>query len=223
MHSMKTGAPAFDYVFGTSHFKYFEDHPGAALVFDEAMSSRSSAENAAIISAYDFTKAGTVVEIGGGQGTLMAAMLGESVVSRGILFDVPHVIDALARRKSVTLGSRCKLVAGDFFVEVPSLGDVYVMKKVLHDWDDERVSTILRNCRRAMKPDGRLLIIEPVIPVGNVPSFNKLLDLLMLVWTSGGRERTLDEHNELLVSEGFHLDRSIRTNSGVEIIEARPV
>lgn len=221
LHSIKTGEPAFEHVFGMPHFRYFADNPEAARIFDEAMTSRSSQENEAVVAAYDFSSIRVVVDVGGGQGTLVASILKVQLSSRGVLFDVPHVIAASrARLANINLADRCEFVAGDFFVSVPAGGELHLLKKVIHDWDDERAQIILRNCRDAMGDEGRLLLIEPVIPPGNDPSFNKLLDLLMLVWTSGGRERTESEHRALLASAGLHLTRVIPTISGVSIIEA---
>jgi hypothetical protein len=131
---------------------------------------------------------------------------------------------ASARTTVVQTGqpARCEFSQGDFLDAVPSGGDAYILKKVIHDWDDDRAVSILRNCRRAIHSAGRLLLIEPIIPSGNGPSFNKLLDLLMLVWTPGGKERTEAEHRTLLASAGFKLARIIPTSSPVSIIEAVP-
>jgi hypothetical protein len=224
LHSVHTGQPAFDHVFGMPLFEYFPTHPEAARIFDDAMTSRSSQENTAIIAAYDFTAAHTVVDVGGGQGTLLASILELHPHVGGVLFDLPHVI-ASARTRIEGTGqvARWECVDGDFFTAVPAGGDCYLLKKVIHDWDDERAQRILTNCRTAMSDTGRLLLIEPLIPPGNEASFNKLLDLLMLVWNAGGRERTEREHQELLAAAGFHLSRVIPTRAGVSIIEAVPV
>jgi len=188
------------------------------------MTSRSSQENAAIVAAYDFAAAHMVVDVGGGQGTLLASILHAHPKARGVLFDLPHVIaSARTRMESTGQAARWECVAGDFFTGVPTGGDLYLLKKVIHDWDDERAQRILTNCRTAMSGTGRLLLMEPLIPPGNEASFNKLLDLLMLVWNAGGRERTEREHQGLLASAGFHLSRVIPTRSGISIIEAVPV
>jgi O-methyltransferase/methyltransferase family protein len=224
LHSVRTGQPAFDHVFGIPLFQYFPTHPEAARIFDDAMTSRSGQENTAILAAYDFAAAHTVVDVGGGQGTLLASILEVHPHARGVLFDLPHVI-APARTHIERAGqaARWECVAGDFFTAVPTGGDCYLLKKVIHDWDDERAQRILTNCRTAMSSAGRLLLMEPLIPPGNEASFNKLLDLLMLVWNAGGRERTEREHQGLLASAGFHLSRVIPTRSGISIIEAVPV
>jgi len=224
LHSVRTGQPAFDHVFGSPLFQYFSTHPEAARIFDDAMTSRSGQENTAIVAAYDFAATHTVVDVGGGQGTLLASILGVHPNTRGVLFDLSHVIaPTRARIERTGQTARWECVAGDFFAAVPAGGDCYLLKKVIHDWDDERAKHILTNCRTAIPDTGRLLLIEPLIPPGNEASFNKLLDLLMLVWNAGGRERTEREHQSLLASSGFHLSRVIPTRSGVSIIEAVPV
>lgn len=224
LHSVRTGQPAFDQVFGIPLFEYFPTHPEAARIFDDAMTSRSSQENTAIIAAYDFAAARTVVDVGGGQGTLLATILQVYPHVRGVLFDLPHVIaPARTRMESTGQTARCECVAGDFFAAVPAGGDCYLLKKVIHDWDDARAQRILTNCRTAIAGTGRLLLMEPLIPPGNEASFNKWLDLLMLVWNAGGRERTEREHQGLLASAGFHLSRIIPTNAGLSILEAVPV
>lgn len=224
LHSVRTGQPAFDHVFGIPLFQYFPTHPEAARIFDDAMTSRSAQENTAIIAAYDFTTAHTVVDVGGGQGSLLASILDVHPNACGVLFDLPHVLaPARTRLESAGQAARWAFVAGDFFAAVPAGGDLYLLKKVIHDWGDERAQQILMNCHTAMSGTGRLLLIEPVIPPGNAPSFNKLLDLLMLVWNAGGRERTEREHQGLLASAGFRLSRVIPTRAGISILEAVPV
>ena len=224
LHSVQTGQPAFDHIFGQSHFSYFNQHPEASRIFDSAMTSRSAIENDAVVAAYDFSDVGTVVEIGGGQGSLLEAILAASPSAKGVLFDQPHVIATAASRWTEdSKRLRCDFMAGDFFTAVPSGGDLYIVKKVVHDWDDERARQILTNCRKAMSVNGRLLLIEPVIPGRNQPSFNKLLDLLMLVWTSGGLERTEAEHRVLLASAGLDLMRVMPTRSGVWLLEAMAI
>lgn len=224
LYSVRTGQPAFDRVFGMPHFRYFAEHSEAGRLFNEGMASRSGHENDAIISAYDFASFETVIDVGGGHGTLLAAIVQATVNTRCVLFDLPQVIaaapDAVERK---IVQSRCEFRAGNFFDEVPSGGDVYILKKVIHDWDDKSALSILANCRRVMPSTGRLLLIEPIIPPGNAPSFNKLLDLLMLIWTSGGKERTEAEHRALLSAAGFQRIRVISTKSPLSIVEAVPL
>ncbi len=223
LHSLRTGQPAFDHAFGAPLFEYLAAHPEEARVFDEAMTGRSAAEIAAVLAAYDFSGAGTVVDVGGGQGALLAAVLEADPRARGVLFDRPHVV-AAARARLATAGlvpARCHLVEGDFFGAVPPGGDLYVLKRIIHDWDDGRARSILRNCRAAVPEAGRLLLVELVVPPGDEPSDAKLLDLLMLVY-AGGRERTEAEYRDLLASAGFGLTRVVPTASCVSVVEAVP-
>jgi hypothetical protein len=220
LYSSQTGEPAFERVFGTQFFKYMAEHPDAARIFDVAMTSRSRQEDAAVAAAYNWP-VGTVVDIGGGRGSQLAAILKRAPACRGILFDQPHVIPSAARLlDEAALAARCEVVAGDFFEGVPEQGDLYLLKKVIHDWDDERARKILVGCRTAMSPQARLLVIEHVLAPGNEPSWSKLLDLQMLVLTAGGRERSETEYATLLGSAGLALQRVIPTGAGVSLIEA---
>ena len=220
LHSVTTGQPAFEHAYGTEFFDYLAGQPEAAAIFDAAMTSRSNQDNDAVPAAYDFSGIRTVVDVGGGRGSFLASILRANPEMRGILFDQPHVL-AGARQlvETAGLGGRCDLVAGDFFESVVDGGDAYILKKVIHDWDDDRAVQILERCREAMPADGRLLLVETVIPPGNDPSFGKLLDLHMLVWT-GGKERTEAEYRVLLATAGFGLTRIVPTGSPVSVIEA---
>jgi hypothetical protein len=221
-HSLRTGAPAFEQIFGTSLFDYYAAHPDAARVGAEGLKSVGRDQDAAVAAAYDFAGVGTVVDVGGGQGGLLSAILAANPESRGVLFDLPHVA-AMAQQhlESAGLTSRGRAAAGDFFEEVPSGGDLYLLRKVIHDWDDENARRILRTCRAALGDSARLLVVEMVIPDDNAPAYGKLLDLLMLVY-SGGRERTQEEYRALLESSGFSLVRVLATSSMVSIIVAVP-
>jgi len=224
LYSVRTGRCAFENVFGAPFFRYMAEHRDATRIYDESMTSRSAAENQAILAAYDFSNASLVIDLGGGQGALLASILKDYSRTKGLLFELPHVIET-ARNALRTLADsgRSRFVAGDFFEDaLPGGGDVYLLKKVIHDWDDEKARTILGACRRAMPRTARLLLIEPMILPGNDPSFAKWLDLFMLVWTSG-RERMEEEHTALLASAGFEVRRIVPTNSPVSIIEASPL
>jgi hypothetical protein len=223
LHSVRTGRPAFEYAFGVPLFDYFAAHPEPARIFDEAMASRSAAEIETVLDVYDFSDAGRIVDVGGGNGALLTAILETHPHAEGILFELPTVIE----RARVTLSghpavSRLRFEEGDFFDAVPSGGDVYLLKKIIHNWEDDRAEAILRACRRAMARDSRLLLIELVVPPGNEASFAKLLDLFMLVWP-GGRERTEDEHRKILGAAWLSLTRIVPTKSPVSIIETAPV
>jgi hypothetical protein len=221
LNSVRTGQPAFEHVFGCPMFSYFGEHPEAARVFDAAMTSRTGQETAAVIAAYEWPASATIVDVGGGQGALLAAILARNPDVHGVLFDMPHVI-AVARGliEEAGLADRCELAAGDFFERVPAGGDLYLLKRVVHDWDDERASAILRSCRAAMGDRSRLLVIEHVLPPGNAPSWGKLLDLQMLVLTPGGRERDEAGFRALLASTGLRLERIIPAGPTASLIEA---
>src|SRR5262249_13317031 len=182
LHSVQTGRPAFERVHGADFFTFLTREPAAAAVFDAAMTSRSVQENDAIAAAYDFSDLGTIIDVGGGHGSLLAAILRANPGLRGVLFDRPQAVaEARHQLEVARLGGRCELVAGDFFMSVPAGGDAYILKRVIHDWDDERAGAILLNCHRAMPQHGRPLVIELVLPPGHNPSLGKLFDLLMLV------------------------------------------
>jgi O-methyltransferase domain len=219
LHSVQTGRPAFERVHGADFFTFLARDPAAAAVFDAAMTSRSTQENAALAAACDCSGLGTLIDVGGGHGSLLAAILRATPGLRGVLFDRPQVVaEARHQLEAAGLGGRCEMVAGDFFVSVPAGGDAYMLKRVLHDWDDERAGAILRNCHRAMPAHGRLLVIELVLPPGNAPSLGKLFDLLMLV-DLGGRERTEADYRTLLAGAGFELTAVTPTPSLVSVVE----
>lgn len=221
--SVKTGEPAFPRVFGKGLFEAFREHPATAAIFDEAMTGWSAQEAAAVVAAYDFRPYATIVDVGGGHGLLLSTILKAYPRSQGVLFDTSSVIEGAQERvKAAGLSDRIKMVAGDFFGAVPGGGDGYLLKHVIHDWDEEQAGTILSNCRRAMGSYGRLLLVEMVIPPGNGRFLGKLLDLEMLVM-AGGRERTEAEYHELLSSAGFRLTRVVPTSSSSSVIEGEPV
>jgi hypothetical protein len=221
-HSIRTGEPAFDHAFGMGVFDYFERNPRAAAVFDEAMTDLTDAD--ALAGAYDFSGAGTVVDVAGGHGSLLAAVLRAHPEVRGVLFDLPHVIERAQARGLLSgeLAARCRFESGSFFDTAPSGGDVFMLKHILHDWDDESCLRILAHCRRAMKPDGKLLVLDSILPPGNEPHPAKLFDLNMLVMTHGGRERTEEEFRSLFERAGFHLTRIVPTSAPGCYIEGTP-
>lgn len=222
MHSVRTEKPAFDQVFGVPLFEFYSKNPEVARIFADGLTSRSRPENVAVVAAYDFSAAGTIVDVAGGQGTLLASILAANPNARGVLFEMPHVIPmSRSTFELAGLVERCTFVGGDFFDAVPPGGDIYLFKKVIHDWYDKEAQAILRTVRSAIPSHGRLLLIELVVPPGNDSSFSKLLDLLMLVYP-GGRERTEAEHRSLLASADFKMTRVLPTDSTVSIVEAVP-
>jgi len=213
IYSVRTGNSAWAQAHGDDVFAYFEKNPEAGAVFNRAMSSFSGLATKAVIDAYDFSGIEKLIDIAGGHGRLLAGVLEAYPSMRGVLFDLPHVLEGATRV------DRCEYVSGDFFVSVPSGGDAYIMKHIIHDWDDERALKILRNIRTAMKPEGRVLLVEAVIADGNNQDFGKLLDLEMLV-SPGGKERTAAEYEELFTRAGLRLTRIVPTKSPYSVIEA---
>ena len=219
LHSVETGEIAFDKVFGKPIFAHLSEHPDSAAIFDQAMTSVHGRETEPMVDAFDFSDISTITDIGGGNGTVIAAVLSRFPGMSGILFDLPHVIErAHPNLEAAGVAERCRTVSGNFFESVPAGADVYLMRHIIHDWDDDKAATILRNCHEAMNVDGRVLIVESVIAPGNDPSFAKLLDLTMMV-LPGGKERTADEYRALLEASGFTLSRIVPTDTDVSIIE----
>jgi hypothetical protein len=219
LHSVQSGEPAFDHVFGEGVFDYLAAHPEAASVFNEGMTDLATQMAEAVTQVYDFAPIGTIVDVGGGHGGLLTALLDRHAHAKGVLFDQPHVAAAASRHIAASGHlARCTVVAGDFFGAVPVGGDAYLLARVIHDWDDARSVAILENCRRALTSQAKLLVIERVIPPGNQPSIGKLTDLNMLVMTSGC-ERTETEYRALLAAAGIRLCRTISTGSPFSVLE----
>lgn len=223
LHSIRTGEPAFAHRFGMGPFPYFMQNPEADRIFNEAMIAYTHQVANAVTATYDFAPFRSVVDVGGGYGTLLAAILRDNPGAGGILFDVPHVIEAAQGFLSTSgVADRCTRVAGDFFAAVPAGGDAYVLSQILHDWEDEQCLTILRHTRQVMPAHGKLLVVELVIPPGNEPFFGKWLDLHMLA-IPGGRERTEAEYRTLFRDAGFELTNIVPTPAGPSVVEAVPV
>jgi SAM-dependent methyltransferase len=222
LHSVRIGGPAFVRTHGQPLYGYLHAHPRAAVQFNTAMSASSVQESLAILEAYDFSDAQSVVDIGGGHGALLAALLRAHPALTGILFDLPSVVaGAVHLLSEAGIADRARRAAGDFFDEAPAGGDLYLMKSVLHNWDDVDARRILATCRNAMKPDARLLVIERVVPEGNEPAEAKLFDINMLV-IAGGRERSQTEYRTLLEQSGLQLQRVAATRSPFSVIVAAP-
>lgn len=220
LESVKTGKLAFEHVFGMEPFPYFVENPEVAKIFDDAMTSFSIMTAPAVTAAYDFSSIKKLVDVAGGHGLLISSILKANPGVQGVLFDMPSVIEGAGRLiEEAGVADRCEKVAGDFFEAVTAGGDAYIMKHIIHDWDDERSLVILRNCHRAMTAGGKLLVVEVVIPPGNEPSFGKLMDIEMML-LPGGTERTEAEYRELFRAAGFELTRIVPTGSPVSVIEA---
>jgi ubiquinone/menaquinone biosynthesis C-methylase UbiE len=223
MHSVATGEPAFDHTHGAPFFEYLEAHAAVASKFNAVMTDQTAVWAQAVVEAYDFSGLGTLVDVGGGHGALLAAILAARPPVRGILYDQPQVVaGARLKLEAADVADRCDIIGGDFFEGVPAGGDAYLLKHILHNWDEPRCEAILRNCRRAMPQDGRLLVVETLIPPGNEPSYGKYLDLNMLVLLPGC-ERTEAQYGKLLEATGFTLSRVIGTRSELSVLEAVPV
>jgi len=223
VYSLQTGRPALDKVAGVGLFDYLAAHPDDQARFNDAMAGIHGTVDPFVVSAYDFSPFKTVVDVGGGTGTLLTTILRCNETLRGILYELPEAA-AVARRALLgsELASRCVVLEGDFFEAVPRGHDAYILSHVLHDWTDEQALPILRNCRHAMADHGRLLVVDAVLPPGNVPHNGKLMDLLMLTVT-GGVERTEKEFAVLLAAAGFAMTRVLPTLTDNSIIEAVPL
>ena len=219
LYSLRTDAPAFDHLYGMSHFDYLSQHAEANAVFNRSMSANTARSVSALVSAYAFPASGVVIDIGGGHGAFLAGVLQAHPGLRGVLFDQPHVVEGAAPTlEAAGVAERCVRVGGDFFTPPLPTGDIYLLRQVIHDWDDAQGSAILRHCAQAMAQDGKVLVIEALIPPGNDPSPVKLLDLHMLVMT-GGRQRTEEEYRQLYAAAGLRLLRIIPTNTQFTIVE----
>jgi ubiquinone/menaquinone biosynthesis C-methylase UbiE len=218
--AVRDGEIVFDKIFGKPVFAYLAEHPEQARTFDEAMVGVHGQETAAMLAAYDFSGFGTLADVGGGNGSLLAAVLQKHAALKGMLVDRPDVI-VRARERLTAAGvvDRCQLVGGDFFQAIPSGADAYLMRHIIHDWDDEKATLILKNIRKILPAHGRVLLVEGIVEPGNVPSFIKSLDLTMLIMP-GGKERTAAEYEQLFAAAGLRLARIVPTDSDVNVIEA---
>ena len=222
LHSVRTGEPAFEKIYGQGVFEFLAEHPEQGRIFDEAMSGIHGRETGAMLEAYDFFPIRTLADVGGGNGSVLRSLLKKHPQMRGILFDLPDVMRrARADFEAAGLLDRSKLVSGDFFESVAGGADAYLLRHIIHDWDDAKALRIIENIRRVIPQDGRLLLIESVIPPGNDEFMPKLLDLTMLVIPCG-KERTEQEYRELLERGGFHLERIVPTSTDISVIEAHP-
>lgn len=219
-HTVRTGQASFEHLRGETVFDYLAAHPDSARRFDAAMTNSSNLINQAVVEAYDWSRFGTVVDVAGGAGSTLAAILHANPASRGVLYDLPHVIER--GREYLTregLAERCITQSGSFFDAVPAGADAYFIKHIIHDWSDEDCLRILRRCRAAMPDHARLLICEKIVPPGNEPSVAKIADLVMLVLTHGGRERTEPEFRDLFERADLNLARIVPTKSDDSLLE----
>jgi len=219
-YSLETGKTAMEKIFGMPLFEHLAQHPEQAAQFSESMVGIHGGEPPTVAAAYDFSPFASIVDVGGATGNMLAHILARHPQPRGVLFDLPHVVTeapALLRARGVE--GRVSIERGSFFEHVPAGGDAYVMSHIIHDWNEQQCLTILGNCRKAMKPGAKLLIVEFVLPEGNTPHFGKLVDMVMLT-IPGGEERTAAEYKTLLAAAGLKMTRVVPTTSEVSIVEA---
>jgi ubiquinone/menaquinone biosynthesis C-methylase UbiE len=223
LYSIQTGKPAFDHLYGKPVFDWLSEHPEQAKIFDAAMTGFHGPETQAMIDAYDYAGVKTLVDIGGGNGTVLAAVLKKYSAMQGILYDLPGVIERAKKNLAdANLTARCQTIPGSFFEAAPPGGDSYQMRHIIHDWTDEQCQTILGHIRKVIPKMGRLLVIEMVVKPGNVAQPAKWLDLNMLV-LPGGRERTEAEYRAMYAKAGFQLERIVPTPTEVSVLEGKPV
>jgi len=206
--AIKGGDPAFNLAHGQDFFEYLAANSEIGDLFDASMALMSAPENEALANAYDFSRVKCVVDVGGGRGGFLAALLGVNRHLKGVLFDQSHVISEPSHLEEAGVMNRCQIVDGNFFEAVPSHGDVYVLKRILHDWDDANAITILKSCRNALRPEDRLLVMDAVLKPGNGPDLNKALDVGIMALTRG-RERTQADFERIFEAAGISLTRII--------------
>jgi len=221
LNAVRTGKTGMEHAFGMSLWEYLAKHPAEEEGFNARMAEGTRRAASEIIKGYDFSQAGKVVDIAGGQGVLLENILKAHSHLSAVLLELPSVIEAARRNVDPALLARMELRSGDFFKSVPEGGDTYILKNIVHDWENNRALLILKNIRRAMRKNAKLLVIEGVVPKGNSPSPTKMMDITMLVAT-GGRERTETEHRALLEASGFRLNRVIQVTPLTSIVEAVP-
>ena len=221
-HSIMTGEPAFNHQHGMGFFEYVGQRPECNLWFDRGLANFATAENPAIAGAYDYSQFEHIIDLGGGQGGFLAEILRRHPGVRGTLFDLPQVVNNPVYLSEAQFAGRWATASGDFFKSVPTDGDAYILKRILHDWSDVQSLEILRSCRQAMSPRSRLLVVDAVVPAGNTPHPSKVMDILMMVFAEG-RERSEQEFADLFARAGFRLSGITPTQSALAIVEAVPV
>lgn len=216
-HSVRTGEPGTSKVLATSFWEYFAAHPEESAIFNAAMAAKAAAQIPAVVDTYDFGGLRSVADIGGGRGHLLKAIVDRYRAIRGVLFDQPHVIDEAAGIAS----GRLTLQGGDFFTDALPACQGYVLMEVIHDWNDADSVSILKSVRRAIDADGKLLLIETIVPDRPGPDWSQMLDVHMMAF-AGGKQRTVEEYRGLFTQAGFHYVRETDTGAGISVIEAVP-
>ncbi|MEP7188086.1 MAG: methyltransferase [Roseiflexaceae bacterium] len=221
LHTVTSGQPAFEHVFGTNYYDYMAQHPEAAAEWDRSMDQTARDWLGALATSYDFAPIQTIVDVGGGHGAALADILKHIPTMRGILFDLPHVVaGAGPLLAEAGVAERCEVIGGDMFAEVPSGGDAYLISRVLFNWDDQHARALLQSCRRAMTPHAKLLVIDVVDSDADKPKAAAFGDLNLLL-LFGGRQRTESEFHALFASAGFAITRILPTQSHFKLVEAR--
>jgi hypothetical protein len=222
LHSVQTGEPAFRRVFGLDIFEYYPRHRDEAELFNDLMTDLTASVDPTVADAYDFSAVTSLIDVGGGQGQMLASILRAHPHLHGVLFDLPHVVrDAPALLQAAGVSERARIVGGDAFTAVPAGYDAYLLSRVIHDWDDQPAIALLTRCLQAMNGHARLLLVEHVIPDDAPPLHMLQSDVIMLV-APGGRERTENEYRQLLAASGFDLVRRIPVLAPYALLEARP-
>ncbi len=218
--AVRSGQGAFSRRHGEGLFSWLTKHAPERELFARAMSTFSGMEVDWVLCAYDFANVSHIVDIGGGHGLLLSRILERNGGAQGTVFDLPEVIESSSREFAPELRERCAFIGGSFFEDVPKDGDLYILKHILHNWDDARAETILRRVSNAMREDGRVLIIEQGIAPAGIPNPGKLMDVIMLALVDGGRERSADEHAALMQKVGLRFEREISTQGAITIYAA---
>ncbi len=218
---VRTGKTALDEVYGKPLWEHFKENPAEAQVFNDAMTALSMIDSPAVADAYSFDAIGSIVDVAGGHGLLLATILSRNPHLKGTLYDAPHVIEGARNGPLKPLLARCTLASGDMFASVPAGADAYIMKHIIHDWADEQCIRLLKACRKVVNRGGKLLVVDCVIEPGNDFAPAKFLDLQMLIFP-GGRERTENEFRTLFAAGGWRLNRVIPTAAGEAIVEGVP-
>jgi O-methyltransferase domain/Dimerisation domain len=221
LHSVQTGEPSPEHVLGLRPWDYYPQHPEEAVLFNNMMTEWTASVAPTVATAYDFSATQTLVDVGGGHGRMLASILQAHPTLQGVLFDLPHVVEgAPSLLQGAGVASRCEVIGGDAFTAVPAGHETYLLSRVIHDWDDERALTLLSRCHQAMRPGGKVLLVERVIVTSSTPQVLVLeSDVQMLVW-AGGKERTDAEYRALLEAAGFELTQLIPVLTPFYMIEA---
>lgn len=223
LYSVQTGKPSVEMLRGKPFFEYLKENPDLAESFNNAMTAGSEIAIYAVLASYDFSGHRTIIDVGGGHGRLLSMILAKAPNARGVLYDLPSVVDGAGpEMQKAGVTDRCEVVGGSFFDSIPEGGDVYVMKNIIHDWNDDESMRILNNVRASIPPNGKLLLVESVLPERASSDLGLMIDLEMLI-AVGGKERTRTEWANLLSRAGFRLNRVIHTAAPTAIVEAVPV